>query len=813
MIGLDGSAVLAAAAAAQAKLAAEAKALAEAAEQGKAPPEGPPAGRGNAGKSTLVGAKPPPLNPGGAAAIPLDRTMVQADVAAADELDAVLGQREDPARAEAAAAERIAAEEAVARAVEMHQPSSPELPALPRATILQPLALTNSGTIPAVAPEPAPEPEPKPAVQAKPSAETKPSLKSTAQGVGGPEVAANAKASLKSTAQGVGTPEAQPNAKASMKSTAVGMGTRPLAAAAAPAGATGGEQAEPGATAPGVGPQPVAANPGKPRPAQTLVGLSPEAAQALAQVQPPERRTPTPGRRDSLPLGIAPPPSGAPPAGAEPPRPTSAKHTMLGMQMAALPPQASDAASRSSQPAAAGAFGATAQPAFKGGLGRTMLGVPVASISPPAAATSVSPSQPPPVYEPAQSRAASEPTQPLETQAPGRTRMLIVIAVLTLAALVGLAYLRWGGKGKTADVAARIITSESGESLQFDAPRAAPGSRLRFGGQERPLVDGRATFALAADSLRAGDNVVLADVIGPSGETASTRIVLAVFYRIAVDTAALRSERPSIDVVVTAVPGTKVTLEGEPLALDDSGKGKRNFPLEPSQPGKGAIEHVVHYRMEPSKGDAVTDELHTRIPVAMIQIDRPGPELVTDQESVEIAGVVGRDTRVNVDGTLVPVREAGRFSHRLQLPRTGEFKPRVIASAPGKAPVAVTLSIRRVRDLAQAARDFSFDKSLTYAKIAANPTSFRGQAIAIEGQVYAADARAGSSVIQMLARPCPSAQRCSLWVVDPQAGEVGLNKWVRVLGVVDGEQQFRSEKQEIVTVPKIIARFVLPAKP
>ncbi|HEX4352202.1 MAG TPA: hypothetical protein VHZ95_04795, partial [Polyangiales bacterium] len=103
--------------------------------------------------------------------------------------------------------------------------------------------------------------------------------------------------------------------------------------------------------------------------------------------------------------------------------------------------------------------------------------------------------------------------------------------------------------------------------------------------------------------------------------------------------------------------------------------------------------------------------------------------------------------------------------------------------------------------------------NLTYAKLAPNPTIYRGQSIALEGRVYAFDARAGSSVIQMLVRPCPSSQRCSVWVVDPQAGEVAVDNWVKVLGTVDGEQQFRSEKNEVVTVPKIVARFILPAKP
>jgi hypothetical protein len=310
-----------------------------------------------------------------------------------------------------------------------------------------------------------------------------------------------------------------------------------------------------------------------------------------------------------------------------------------------------------------------------------------------------------------------------------------------------------------------------------------------------------------------GDNIVLADVVRPNGETSSTRITLAVFYRIWVDPAALHRERPSLDVVVTALPGTHVTLEGEELPLDAQGRGSRSFPLDVVHDAKGGVlEHVVHYRMQPPSGETVVDELHTEIPIAMMQVDRPGRDVVTDHDAIEIAGAVGRGTQVSIDDVPVAVKE-GRFLYRFALPKPGDYQPRLSATAPGKAPFALTLSIRRVKDLAQAAHEFVPNASLTYAKIAPNPNIYRGQPIALEGRVYAFDPQPGSSVIQMLVRPCPSSQRCSLWVVDPQAGEVAVDRWVRVLGVVDGEQQFRSEKNEIVTVPKIVAHFVLPAHP
>jgi LysM repeat protein len=302
-------------------------------------------------------------------------------------------------------------------------------------------------------------------------------------------------------------------------------------------------------------------------------------------------------------------------------------------------------------------------------------------------------------------------------------------------------------------------------------------------------------------------------VVKPNGETTSARITLSVYYRIWVDTSALKADRSALDVVVTALPGTRVTLEGEELQLDKEGRATRSFPVDVVREAKsGQIDHVVHYRVQPPAGETVVEELHTKLGVAMMQIDRPGPELTTDRDAVEIVGAVGRDTQVSVDGVNVPVKEQ-RFVYKLALPKPGDYEPRVVASVAGKAPLGVTLKIKRVQSLSEAAREFEVDKALNYAKLAPNPGVYKGQSIALEGRVYAYDARNGSSVIQMLVRPCPSSQRCSLWVVDPQATEVALDKWIRVLGVVDGEQQFRSEKNQIVTVPKVVARFLLPAKP
>jgi hypothetical protein len=573
--------------------------------------------------------------------------------------------------------------------------------------------------------------------------------------------------------------------------------------------------------------------------AHTMLGLSDEMIKAASSAQPPASGSSVPPARDSLPRGITPvPPRSAP------------KGTLLGIQTSALrrpfdqtqiegePDLA--AAERAVENAASsqsdlsstrveGSRGTArglgipqAPPKRSAQQGRTMLGVPVASISPPAGSTlsggggTSSRSSNPSIIH-ATSQSASDATSSVPPSPPGRinarSRNVLILGSLALLSIIVMVLVRLSDSSNNADVSARIMTGADGETLLFEVPDAREGSSIRFGGQEQPLVADKATFALASDSLRVGENVVLADVVTPEGETSSARIVLSVFYRIWVDTSNLRVDKPTVDVMVTAVPGTKVALEGVDVPLDDQGRATKTYPIDIRKPGKGGvIEHVVHYRMQPPTGEPVVDELHTRIAVAMMQIDRPGPDIVTDRENVEIAGAVGRDTQVDIDGTAVSVKD-GRFVYTLALPKAGDYKPRVTAKSTGKIPYAVTLNIKRVRDLAQAAREFSFDKDLSYAKVAAAPTQYRGQAIAMEGRVYATVPRAGSSVIQMLARPCPSAQRCSVWVVDPQGTDVSVDRFVRVLGIVDGEQQFRSEKNEIVTVPKIIARFVLPAKP
>jgi hypothetical protein len=386
----------------------------------------------------------------------------------------------------------------------------------------------------------------------------------------------------------------------------------------------------------------------------------------------------------------------------------------------------------------------------------------------------------------------------------------LLVATLGLLTAGALGFVALRGRGP--DVNVRVESGMDGEWLLFEVPGVPADAKLRFGGQEQALDAGRTRFALGSDSLRVGKNAVLFDVVYPGGKIEGGKVTIMVDYRVTLDTAPLRAGRAEVDVVVATVLGTKVWLDGEPIQLDAQGRAVRRDPIDADAPTTGQLEHSVRYRVEPPSGEVSVGELRTSIPMTSMQIDRPSPLLTTDRDRVEIAGVVDKDAQLTIDGKRVSV-VGGRFLHEYELPKQGEYQPRLVAMANGKAPRVAVLTLRRVDDLTQAANGYNPDASLTYARIAQSPALYRGQRVSFEGRVYNAKVDGGKTALQILVKQCPEGERCPLWVSYGTATEFTVNSWVKVLGTVDGEQQFRAETDEVKTVPKVEAAFLLPAQP
>jgi hypothetical protein len=378
-----------------------------------------------------------------------------------------------------------------------------------------------------------------------------------------------------------------------------------------------------------------------------------------------------------------------------------------------------------------------------------------------------------------------------------------VVVGLGIVAIVAVAAVWLLGRGP--DLSVRVVHEAGNDLLEVEVPGSPAGAKARFLGKENVLEAGRTRFLLSPDALRVGDNELTIDVLSPTGDVDSAQVALHVAYRVRTDVSPLSASPPAVDVVVDAVPGARVMLDGEALSLDASGHGVRRYPLPPQTGATYALS--ARYRIE-AEGQPVEGEVRLSLPVTAMQIDRPGPEVVTDRDSIEIAGGVEPAATVHVGSQAVGVT-AGRFLHRAPLPQEGDYTFDVIARAPGKAPRQVPIRVRRVHDMTMAAASFVADASLTYARIVQNPVIYRGQKVSFDGRVYNASVEAGQSVLQLLVRDCPKGERCSLWVSYPQATDATVGTWVRILGTVAGEHSFASEQGVEQSVPAVDAQYVL----
>ena len=504
------------------------------------------------------------------------------------------------------------------------------------------------------------------------------------------------------------------------------------------------------------------------------------------------------------------------------PMPTAAAPSVTAAPVAGTPPASVNPPIDTTGPTVAAAAGPTPTSPPRRQLGpshRTMLGVsaPAEALASAQAALDAR-TQPPPAI-------TAPPLAPMPTgdvsiaglPSPRRRMNALLVAVLLLGALlvasaVG-AYVFFGrGSGRTITVAA--FRGEGGERLHVEVPGLPEGTLARFGGASTPFAAGAADLPLAAGALHVGDNPLSIELVLPDGSTETHTVTLTLSYRVRADLAALRETPAAIAVVVEAIPGSTVVLDGESLALDAEGRGMRSYPIEGlTASAEGVIEHAASYTITPPGTPAATGTLATRVPTTTLHVDRPADEAITDRAELELAGTVLAGATLTIEGAPVTVLPEGRFLHRHPLPAPGDFSLRIVASAPEHAPAIRTLRVRRVADLAREAAGFSFDRSLTYARLAAAPTTLVGQRVMYEGRVYNVDLHDGRGVLQMLVRDCPSGARCPLWVSYAAATEVAVDAWVRIYGTIEGEQQFRSTSGEVRTVPSVAAAYVLPSRP
>ena len=542
--------------------------------------------------------------------------------------------------------------------------------------------------------------------------------------------------------------------------------------------------------------KPVSSRPPRRAFAGTMVGMPAVNAPAGGSDAPPDPSEPA---APAMPAAAVP----AQPAASGHPKPSKGgvpQRTMLGMPAVTAPAAAS---AKPDKPAAA--------PAQSVKSHRTMLGMPQAA----AASGSEPPVAPDSGLAPVSFNAPPEPA-PAAATAPRKSMAWILwlfggLVFALVAAVIGVAaWLMFAGAPA---VSVAVVGTPTGDALRVEIPNANASDRVRFRDRELPVEmessnAGFAVFPLEPQELEVGDNTFELVLVREEG-TESVTTTLDVAYRVRADFSGLVDDNPSIAIVVHAHPGSEASVDGVAVTLDAQGRGQRMIEIAAEDTREEFARQFPYVVRNPDAEHPAEGTVDVSLPRATLELDRPGAELITEESQLDIAGAAHPDAVVSVDGEEVEL-VAGRFSRRIRLPSIGEYTPAVVAREPNKAPRTVVPMVRRVEDLAKEAEAYEVDRDLDYARVLQNPTTFVGRPVAMEGRVYNVSVERGESVLQLLVRDCPPTERCPLWVTYPAATDSTVNDWVRVVGVIGGEQRFRSENGDVLSVPRLDARFVLP---
>ena len=248
--------------------------------------------------------------------------------------------------------------------------------------------------------------------------------------------------------------------------------------------------------------------------------------------------------------------------------------------------------------------------------------------------------------------------------------------------------------------------------------------------------------------LAIGDNAFDIALDRPGvGRDETVKIVLPLAYRIRGDLSGLGETPPVLRVDVEAVPGSMVTVDGKPVALDASGKATLGYDVTSMTDGTAdetrAIERKMPYEVVGKDKKKSTGEVTVRVAVLPLHVDAPTALLVTDQPTVWVAGKTAKGAAVTANGKPLTVDADGSFEGTVDV--AGPEQPIVIRAAPAgdaatkAAPRTATVTVRRVASVAGEAKAIENTVRLDAGALTRDPAAADGSAVKIVGSVV--DAR------------------------------------------------------------------------
>ncbi len=356
------------------------------------------------------------------------------------------------------------------------------------------------------------------------------------------------------------------------------------------------------------------------------------------------------------------------------------------------------------------------------------------------------------------------------------------------------------------------LDAQGNEVLHLQCENCPDGTTAELNGAKATFKAFAADLALTK-ALNVGENDLTVTLDRPgSGRDESVKLAVPVAFRIRADLSDINAKTPVIAVRVSAAPGSDVTVDKKPLALDATGNGSYVIDVSADTEGPTEDQRLIDRKIDytiVSGGSAAKGakpdigQVSARIAIVPLRLDAPSAHAVIDGASFTIAGQTVAGGAVTIDGAPATMQADGSFADS-RAATDAPLSVEIRATAPGRAPRTAHVTVKKVASLDAEAKAAELTPLLTYDQIAQDIASKVGQRAVLAGEVLEARV-AGHETIALVndVRGCKSGP-CLARVIASEDAKITRGQSVRAYGQVTRAVTTSAGK----TVPELQADFV-----
>jgi len=384
-----------------------------------------------------------------------------------------------------------------------------------------------------------------------------------------------------------------------------------------------------------------------------------------------------------------------------------------------------------------------------------------------------------------------------------------MVGAAGLFAAAAVVWLFYRGHGS---LEARANAQADGkEQLELTCSACDDGTVARLDAANATFAGHHASLALARP-LKVGENPMTITLVGARGKQSFVDISVPVAFRVRGDTSGLDGPTPELRVLVSAVAGSTVTVEGKAVALNAEGEGRYVLDVSAELTGLDGsvktLERKLSYVVTPPNGTPQTGTVSLQAGITPLVIDAPGPAVLLETSNFVLAGRTAKGGALTVSDRPITVDPTGRFAQMMNVSAPGETTIVVRATSQDTAPRLFPLRVKRVDSLVREAERVRQRATSNYAAIADQAETKRGWAVALDGLTVDARTENYNTVVVMDVQSGCAHAPCLARVTygAPYSLSAGdkFSAFGEVVGLVDGP---RSGSK----IPEIRADFLLKA--